>query len=205
MEKYGLKYLLDYLTTRGLNIDTLTTDQHIQIRAFLKKEYPNICHQYDIWHRAENLRKKIEKVAKKKAFQELQPWIRAIISHFWWCCSNCGGDVNRLRDIWTSLQYHIRNIHQWPDASSSYNSCAHRPLTIRETVAKRWLTGSSAAYTALQNIILDPRLLNDMPNLVWFKHSGNIKVYHNLLCKYCPKKVIFFVRGDVCKDTVGSP
>ena len=32
MEKYGLKCLLDYLTTRGLNIDTLTTDQHIQIR-----------------------------------------------------------------------------------------------------------------------------------------------------------------------------
>ena len=103
--------------------------------------------------------------------------------------------MNRLRDIWTSLLYHIRNIHQWSDASSSYNSSAHRPLTIRETVAKRWLTGSSAAYAALQNIILDPRLLNDMPNLVWFKHSGNIKVYHNLLCKYCPKRLSFSYEG----------
>ena len=87
-----------------------------------------------------------------------------VLLKLWW-------DVNRLRDIWTSLLYHIRNIHQWSDASSSYNSCAHRPLTICETVAKRWLTGSSAAYAALQNIILDPRLLNDMPNLIWFKHT----------------------------------
>ena len=37
MEKYELKYLLDYLTSHGLNIDTLTTDQHLQIRAFFEK------------------------------------------------------------------------------------------------------------------------------------------------------------------------
>ena len=112
---------------------------------------------------------------KEKAFQELQQWIRAILRHFWWCCSNCGGNVDNLRDVWTSLLYHI-DVHKWSDANSSYTSCMHGPLTARQTVAKRWLTGSSAAYTALQNIVLDGRLMKDLPNLVKFKHSGNIKV-----------------------------
>ena len=70
-----------------------------------------------------------------------------------------------------------------------YNSCA------RETVAKKWLTGSSVSYTALQNIVLDQWLMNDLPNLVWFKHSGNLEVYHNLLLKYCPKRVSLSYEG----------
>ena len=96
MEKYGLKYLLDDLAAKGLNIDTLTTEQHIQIRAFLRKEWPNICHQFDIWHRSKNMRKKLEKLAKKKPFKELQPWIKAIVNHFWWSCSNCEESVEKL-------------------------------------------------------------------------------------------------------------
>ena len=129
MEKYGLKFLLDYLTSRGVKIDCLTTDQHIQIRAYLKREWPSISHQYDVWHRSKNIRKKLEKLCKKKAFQELQPWVKAIINHFWWSCSNCGESVERLQDMWTSLLYHIRNIHEWSDSISMYTSCAHAPLT----------------------------------------------------------------------------
>ena len=37
--------------------------------------------------------------------------------------------------------------------------------------------------------------MNDLPNLVKFKHSGNIEVYHNLLLKYCPKRLAFSYEG----------
>lgn len=202
MEKYGLNYLLKFLTKRGLRVDMLTTDQHIQIRAFLKKDYPNICHQYDIWHRVKNIRKKLEKILKKMAFQEIMPWIRAIANHFWWCCSNCGNDVAKLKDMWTSILFHIRDIHHWSESTSgsSYTSCAHLPLTIRDKVAKKWLDPSSPAYSALEIIVLDARLLNDLPYLVHFKHTGMIEVYHNELLKYCPKRVSFTYKG-ICART----
>lgn len=195
MEKYGLAYLLEFLKSQGLEIDTLTTDQHIQVRAFLKKDYPEISHQFDIWHRGKNLRKKLEKVAKKKAFRDLQPWIKSIVNHFWWCCANCDGNVYLLKDMWVHLLQHTQNIHDWSDANSSYTSCAHGPLTERDCVAKKWLTSGSMAYAALEKIVLDGNMIKDLPNLVNFKHSGSIEVYHNLLLKYCPKRLSFSYKG----------
>ena len=35
MEKYGLKFLIDYLAARGVNISSITTDQHLHIRKYL--------------------------------------------------------------------------------------------------------------------------------------------------------------------------
>ena len=195
MEKYGLKYLLEYFTARGININTITTDQHIQIRKFLREEYPDICHQYDIWHKSKNIRKKLEKVAKKKAFQDLKPWLKSIINHFWWSCANCGGDVDKLRDMWASLLFHIRNVHKFPSAKSAYKSCAHGSLTKRQKFSKKWLKKSSPAYAALENIILDDKLISDLPHLVKFKHSGNIEVYHSVINKYCPKRLSFSYEG----------
>ncbi len=196
MEKYGLKYLLKYLQDRGLTINMLTTDQHLQIRKFLKTEYPKICHQYDIWHRSKNLKKKLVKVAKKKAFSDLNPWIKSIVNHFWWSCANCGGDEKKLKEMWSSLLYHIQNIHKWRGKKSSYTKCSHPKLSMRDKLAKKWLSSGSPAYGALQKIVLDKRLMDDLPNLVHFKHSGNIEVYHNLLLKYCPKRLSFSYEGN---------
>ena len=195
MEKYGLKYLLKYLKQHGLNVNTLTTDQHSQVRKFLRTEYPDICHQFDVWHRSKNLKKKLEKLAKKKAFIDIQPWIKSIINHFWWSCCNCDGDVAKLQDMWTSILYHIRNVHKWKGTKSSYKSCAHSKLSLRDRLAKKWLKKNSAAYSALENIITDENLMKDLPNLVKFKHSGNIEVFHNLKLKYCPKRLSFSYEG----------
>ena len=195
MEKYGLKFLLRYLHQHGLNVNTLTTDQHVQVRKFLRTEYPDICHQFDVWHRSKNLKKKLEKLAKKKAFVDIQPWIKSIINHFWWACCNCDGDVTKLEDMWTSVLYHIRNVHRWKGAKSSYKSCSHPKLSVRDRLAKKWLKKNSTAFSALENIIRDEKLLKDLPNLVKFKHSGNIEVFHNLKLKYCPKRLAFSYKG----------
>ena len=44
MEAEGLKLLLQKY--HDITIDTLTTDRHVQVRAFLKKEYPQIVRQF---------------------------------------------------------------------------------------------------------------------------------------------------------------
>ena len=46
MEAEGLKLLLQKY--HDITIDTLTTDRHVQVRAFLKKECPQIVHQFDL-------------------------------------------------------------------------------------------------------------------------------------------------------------
>ena len=131
--------------------------------------YPHICHQFDIWHRSKNMKKKLVKISKKKEVRDLQPWIKSILNHFWWCCASCDEDVDVLKDKWTSILYHIRNIHNWSESNSAYSSCAHGPLTDREEVAYKWLSENTPAYEALKSVVLDKQLLNDLLYLHKFK------------------------------------
>lgn len=47
--------------------------------------------------------------------------------------------------------------------------------------------------------VLDKKLLNDLPYLTEFSHTGNLEVYHALLNKYCPKNRHFSYTGMVCR------
>lgn len=194
LEKYGLAYLLEYLTNNNISIHILTTDQHLQIRKFLKDNYPAILHQFDIWHRAKNLRKKLTKVANKKENILLQPWIRSIIQHFWWSCATCNGNPSLLKEKWASILKHICGVHNWHDGVE-YTKCAHGILTNREQLSYKWLELESPAHKALTSVVLDKRLLSDIPNLAEFKHSGNLEVFHSVLLKYCPKRLCFSYEG----------
>ena len=105
MEKKGLQTLLERLN--NIKFTTLTTDRHIQIRAFLKKEYPDILHQFDVWHFGKSIKKNLSSISKKKENENLGKWIKAIVNHLWWCCASGNGDVNILREKWLSILYHI--------------------------------------------------------------------------------------------------
>jgi MFS superfamily sulfate permease-like transporter len=54
-EKKGLEVLLEKI--QHIKITTLTTDRHVQIRAFLKNDHPNIIHQFDVWHFGKSIKK----------------------------------------------------------------------------------------------------------------------------------------------------
>ena len=50
MEKEGLSRALQYLHDNSLTIGMLITDRHKQINKFMSQSYPDIEHQYDVWH-----------------------------------------------------------------------------------------------------------------------------------------------------------
>lgn len=50
MEMEGLTRALEFLSANSLEVGTLITDRHKQINKFVSKQYPNIEHQYDVWH-----------------------------------------------------------------------------------------------------------------------------------------------------------
>ena len=78
MELDGLKNVLQRLYDNVINISSLTTDRHKQVRSFLRKNRKDIRHQFDVWHFAKNIKKHLLKAAKKKCCSELGPWIKAM-------------------------------------------------------------------------------------------------------------------------------
>ena len=129
MEAEGLKLLLQKY--HDITIDTLTTDRHVQVRAFLKKECPQIVHQFDLWHFGKSLKKKLTAAAKKKTNAELSPWIKSIVNHLWWCSATCDGDATVSREKWKSIQYHITDRHEW-QGNQHYHRCQHGVLNKDE-------------------------------------------------------------------------
>ena len=192
MEKCGLIKTLDMLECRGLNIHSITTDDHQSIKKYLKdKKSPR--HQLDIWHKSKNIKKKITKLAKNKLNSELQTWSKSLINHFWWCCSTCNGNVHLLREKWISILSHVCDIHEFND-NKLFKKCSHGPIQPRA-----WLTPGSPAHNSLKSIVMDKRLLKDLSYFVDFKHTGNIEVYHSLLLKYCPKRLHFSPHGMIAR------
>ena len=55
MEKEGLHRLLEFLEVQGLKVDILVTDRHKQINKWIRENYPEVKHYYDIWHVAKGL------------------------------------------------------------------------------------------------------------------------------------------------------
>ena len=179
-----------YMHDNVINISSVTTDRHKQVRSFLRKNQKDIRYQLDVWHFAKKIKKYILKSAKEKCCPELGPWIKAIINHFWWSCPTCKGDLKLLREKWISILYHIKNVREWED-HSLFQGCAHREYTLQEMKSKVWLKESSFVCAALKKIVLDKRLLNDLKYLTYFNHAGTLETYHYLYGKYSPKRLHF--------------
>ena len=64
MELAGLKLLLTLFELSNVTVGSLTTDSHWQVRASMKKEKPNINHQFDICHVGKNMKKLVAEAKK---------------------------------------------------------------------------------------------------------------------------------------------
>ena len=194
MEKQGMIKVLDEMKERKKKISQVTTDRHGQIKKYLREKRSDISHQFDIWHFCKSILKKLLKASKKKSCASLAPWIKSICNHFWWACATCGGDENVLKEKWTSIIFHIQNKHLWT-GNTVYHKCCHPDLSTEEERSKAWLSPKSDAFQALQKIVFDKRMLNDMRHLTKFSHTGVLEVYHSVLNKWAPKSSHFSFKG----------
>ena len=179
IELDGLKQVLEHLEGHGLLILSLTTDQHKQVCCYMCKEKCKRNHQFDVCHVAKNIIKMVGKLCKQKCFEELKPWIKAIINHFWWSCATCFGNAKELKEKWLSILYNIPDSHRWKD-SDIFKKCQHKKLTKKERASKPFLKVRSTAFTTLERIVKEKSLLSDLKYLSNFNHTGTLKVYHSL-------------------------
>ena len=123
----------------------------------------------------------------------LQPWVKSIVQHFWWSCGTCNKSASLLKEKWSSLMYHICGIHRWEDGIE-YKVCTWT-IIQQGQLSKTLLERDSSAFNDINNVVLDKRLLSDIPYLVEFKHNGKLEAYHSLILKYCPKRLNFSYEG----------
>ncbi|XP_063049438.1 uncharacterized protein LOC134445044 isoform X2 [Engraulis encrasicolus] len=191
MESQGFRRGLNHLIYNvGLPIDLIATDRAPSVRKIMREEYQNIRHEFDTWHVAKGLQKKLLALANKKGNQDLGGWLQAILNHFWFCCSSSDGNAEELKRRWTSLLYHIRGVHTWEQDGRRW-ACPHPPLSSDEQKMKRWLREDSDAFKGLQTIVEEKRLLKDLDHMTHFKHTGSLEVYHSMMLKYMPKRLHF--------------
>ena len=180
MEKEGFVRCLDSLEDDDIEVSMITTDRHTGITSTMQKDYSHIVHQYDVWHLSKSIIKKLNKKAKLKKNEDLCHWIQSISNHLWWCAATCNGDVVLLREKWKSIVHHIQNKHSWRDATV-FKRCAHPRLTRREVRQKCWLKPGTSAYVAFEEVVLAPKLLNDLAKL---KNFHTLVVWRSIIHCY---------------------
>lgn len=92
MEKEAFKKTIDSLEDQGVEVIGVATDRHAGISALIRNEYPELKHEYDMWHSAKSIGKKLSKKATKKETKELMPWVKSIQNHLWYCSATADGD-----------------------------------------------------------------------------------------------------------------
>jgi len=101
MEKEGLHRCLEILEDHHLDVTGLATDRHPQITKYMRTERPNTEHQYEIYHTAKGVVKKLTKVANKRDTAEVLGWVQAVSNMLWWCCATC----NESQVVWMTFLF----------------------------------------------------------------------------------------------------
>ena len=203
MEKEGFSRCIELLEGKGVKISTVATDRHVSISSSMSKDYPQINHQYDVWHLLKWVVKKLSQKAKQKGCEELSPWIQSISNHLWWSAATCNGSVQLLREKWKSVLDHVANKHKW-SGNTLFHRCSHRRISSSEAKKVCWLKPGTPAHLALEEVVLNPKLLTDLAKLTDFCHTGKIKVYHSMMLKYCSKREHFSYYGMVARTQLAA-
>jgi len=204
MEREGFKRCMEVIAERRVDVEVIATDGHIGIAADIKKDYPQVDHQLDVWHLAKRVKSKLTEKAKKKDCSELFPWIKSVSNHLWWCSQTCDNNPDLLVEKWISIIHHAANSHSW-DSAEIYHQCAHPPIPDDAARRKRWLKCESEAHKALVKVVFDKTLLRNIRKLTKSCHTGSLEVYHSVQTSYVPKRQHFSYKGMVARTVSCSP
>ncbi|XP_072048102.1 uncharacterized protein [Amphiura filiformis] len=203
MEKEACHRLLDRLKENDVELSIFCTDRHASIAKMMREEYADIDHQFDMWHLAKSVTKKLHAKARQKECQELNPWISSIKNHLWWAAASCNGNSIELTEKWRSVVHHVVDRHDW-GGSQQYHQCVHDPLPPEEREAKKWLEEGSEAHEALGKVINDNTLLKGINKVNLFCHTGKTEVFNSSLLKFAPKRSNFGYEGMVVRTKLAA-
>lgn len=182
MELEGLIRAINCIHDEGLVINTLVTDRHTQISKWVRENLTESDHRYDVWHLAKSLRKKIEKVCKRKGCEIIAEWMKSIINHLYWCAiSTQSGDGNIIRAKWVSVANHMHNIHYHDN--EHFPECAHSLIYGR----RKWLKPHTEASEKICAVISNTRFCNDVSKMSPHYQTSSLEAFHSVVNQFAPK------------------
>jgi hypothetical protein len=184
LESKGLRILLNRLKEDVAGkIGILCSDRNLCVQKMMREEFGEIQHQYDCWHMAKSLKKKMKKQFAKATI--LMSWSKSISNHLWWSAQTCNGNPETLTSKWCNLVKHLQNQHEL---------CEHEELSQEETRKKAWVV-DRRDVKKLQAVIEDKRFNKDLKKCSAFVHTGNLESVHSKANIYRPKKYHFTYAG----------
>ncbi|KAK0137974.1 hypothetical protein N1851_025782 [Merluccius polli] len=114
MEPLGFRRGLTELLDMGLDVEMMATDRSTSIQKIMREDYPEVKHEFDIWHTA-------KVIALLRIFSFTQA----------------------LQNRWNFIPHHVINEHQWTDGDGKRHRCDHAPLTALEQKKRIWMKKDS--------------------------------------------------------------
>lgn len=194
LEKAACDTVLSHLD-QEIKINLFLSDRHRGIRLLLRTKFNHIDHQFDVWHMAKNLSKKLKAAAGKS--KALDAWKSSIVNHLWWSAQTCEASREVLEEKYKSVLKHIANIHEWQSDGDfkHVHRCEHGPLSQEKIQTTLWIAKESPDYHRLQEILLNKTFLADLRHINQYCHTGGLESYHNLRLKYTPKRIHYTYQG----------
>ncbi|XP_070540791.1 uncharacterized protein [Ptychodera flava] len=147
-----------------------------------KAPFSNIEHQLDVWHKSTKINAKLSEAANMRGNHDLRKWKSAVRNHFWYSSRTCGGDIDVLKNKWTSILHHVTGTHEWFGGA-----CDHGPINE----VTKYLEPDSPPMEALRDIIMDRNLLRSFAYYTKFRHTGHLESFHNTLLMYASKRTSY--------------
>lgn len=85
-----------------------------------------------------------------------------------------------------------------------FHMCSHSRISSSKAERICWLKPGSPAHLALEELVLDPKLLKDLARLTDFCHTSRLEVYHSIMLKYCSKREHFSYQGMVARTQLAA-
>ena len=221
LETASCKEVLTNLVDRGLKIRNFVTYENTKIAKMVRTFFSGIAHNYDIWHKARLLKRKLQNMAKN--LPKLTDFIVPLVNHFWYSCKNCAGNSKVLVERFHASLLHIINQHSWtadpfrplklklqdernakrkkkinlPSEQllpyfTTEKKCNHGSrVKSRKLKGMKWFQIESEEFMALFKYFTDTRLVKSIKMCCKFLHTGGLEVYHNVRLKLLPKRTSY--------------
>ena len=221
LETFACKEVLLNLISRGLKVRHFVTDENTKIAKLMRTFFTSITHNYDIWHKARLLKRKLQEMSKQ--LPKLSEFVAPIVNHFWYSCKKCAGDPKELVERVHSTLLHICNHHAWTadpfetlklQLQKERNEKRKKPIVLnseklypffqkvkycdhsskvkyRTLRGLKWFEIESDEFTALFKYFTNTRFISSIQLCCNFLHTGALEVYHNVRLKLLPKRTSY--------------
>ncbi|XP_011677896.2 uncharacterized protein LOC105444839 [Strongylocentrotus purpuratus] len=193
MELEALRRGLVWVEQTDLELGTIITDRHVQVRAWIRQNLKEVQHYFDVWHISKGLKKKLRAAGMKKDCELLHQWTKSITNHMYWVASStpdAGQEVMAAK--WSSMINHIMNIHD--HETDVFPQCLHGPLAeVDERIA--WILPNSTAADEVIRICQSKYLLKDIKMMSPAQQTSSVEAYHGTINYFAPKLYVYSYQG----------